>query len=117
MDRFESSAATATSRAHAMPSGSGARQRRHVLIPSELVTAEIAQPDGSRQTVQADLINVSDGGCCLVLPCSLALQRGASGVMVRPAGEGQAQNRQPFVMRWFQDLGDMMEIGVQYLPA
>ena len=88
------------------------RQRRHVLIPSELVTVEINPLDGGSQTLQADLINVSSGGCCLVLPRRLPLAIGSQGVLLRPGGADDALERRGFEVRWFQDLGDMIEIGV-----
>jgi hypothetical protein len=96
-----------------LDSGSG-RQLRHVLIPSELVQVEIALPDGDRLTLQADLINVSEGGCCLVLPRRLPLESGARGVMRRPGEIAGSLEQRPFVVRWLQDLGEMQEIGAQY---
>ena len=93
------------------------RQRRHVLIPSELVTVEINAVDGGPQTLQADLINVSSGGCCLVLPRRLALAIGSQGVLLRPAEAGGALERRGFEVRWFQDLGDMIELGVQFIDG
>ena len=67
-----------------------------------------------RQTLQADLINVSGGGCCLVLPGRLPLEAGSTGVLQRPGEQAGSLERRPFVVRWRQDLGEMLEIGVQY---
>ena len=96
--------------------GSG-RQLRHVLIPSELVSVELSLPDGTQQILQADLINVSSGGCCLVLPRRLPLESGAEGVMRRPGEVAGSQESRVFVVRWLQELGEMMEIGAQYIEA
>lgn len=93
---------------------SGGRQLRHVLIPSELVTVELSLPDGEPCSLQADLINVSGGGCCLVLPGRLPLEAGSTGVLQRPGEQAGSLERRPFVVRWRQDLGEMLEIGVQY---
>ena len=102
--------------AEASDAGS-ARQLRHVLIPSELVTVELDLPEGGRQTLQADLINVSSGGCCLVLPRRLPVAAGARGVMRRPGELPGSQEQRPFVVRWVQELGEMIEIGGQYDDA
>lgn len=91
------------------------RQRRHVLIPSELVSVEIHPLDGGSQNLQADLINVSSGGCCLVLPRRLELAIGSQGVLLRSGEAGGALERRGFEVRWFQDLGDMIELGVQFI--
>lgn len=93
------------------------RQQRHVLIPSELVSVELSLADGTRQTLQADLINVSSGGCCLVLPRRLPLESGAEGVMRRPGEVPGSQESRVFVVRWLLELGEMMEIGAQYIEA
>jgi hypothetical protein len=96
---------------------SGGRRFRHVLIPSELVHVEFTLPDADLQTLQADLINVSGGGCCLVLPCRLPLLADAQGVLVRPGEVAGSEERRPFVVRWLQDLGEMMEVGAQFCDA
>jgi hypothetical protein len=93
---------------------SGGRQRRHVLIPSALVSVQLSLADGQTMDMQADLINLSEGGCCLVLPRRLELPPAAVGVLTRTAERGQADERRPFVVRWAQALGEMMQIGVQY---
>lgn len=95
----------------------GGRQLRHVLIPSELVSVELDLPEGGRQTLQADLINVSSGGCCLVLPRRLPVACGARGVMRRPGEVAGSQESRMFVVRWVQKLGEMVEIGGQYVEA
>lgn len=93
------------------------RQLRHVLIPSELVSVEINPLEGGPQTLQADLINVSGGGCCLVLPRCLDLPIGSQGVLLRSVGSDGALERRGFEVRWVQDLGEMIEIGVQYVEV
>lgn len=93
------------------------RQLRHVLIPSELVSVEFNCSGGEPVVMQADLINVSDGGCCLVLPRRLDLPSGAVGILHRSSERGRAITTITFVVRWAQELGEMMQIGVQYSEA
>jgi len=95
----------------------GGRQLRHVLIPSELVRAVFTLPDGAVRAIQADLINVSGGGCCLVLPCRLPLQIGDRGEMQRPGEIPGHLEQRPFVVRWLQELGEMLQIGTQYIES
>ena len=97
----------------ASPRGS-TRARRHVLIPSELVSVELTSSGAAGRPLQADMINVSQGGCCLVLAQRLSLAPGAQGVVHRLPEHSGSEERRPFVVRWVQNLGEMMEIGVQY---
>mgnify|MGYP006281550575 FL=1 len=91
----------------------GARQVRHVLIPSELVVVSFGEAGAERAPQQADLINVSAGGCCLVLPGPCAVAAGSGGLLLRRGASGPEQRR--FAVRWTQDLGDLQELGVQYV--
>lgn len=99
------------------PDGTVHRPTRHVLIPSELVGVQFEAGSGVGTTIQADLVNISGGGCCLVLPCRLDLPLGSSGVLQR-SGAGPADSQTlTFEVRWVQHLGEMMETGLQFSPG
>jgi c-di-GMP-binding flagellar brake protein YcgR len=97
------------------PAGTIQRSSRQVLIPSELVAVRFQAASPVETAIQADLVNISNGGCCLVLPARLDLPIGSSGVLKR---SDPADSRAvTFQVRWVQGLGDMMETGLQFAHA
>lgn len=99
------------------PAGTVQRPTRHVLIPSELVGVQFEGGSAVGAAIQADLVNISSGGCCLVLPCHLDLPIGSSGVIQRAGSDPADAQALTFQVRWVQDLGEMMETGLQFSPG
>ncbi|MFM2080627.1 MAG: hypothetical protein RLZZ124_1416 [Cyanobacteriota bacterium] len=97
--------------------GLSGRSTRQVLIPSELVVVDFHAAAGAAGRLQADLVNISRGGCCLVLPRRLELPIGSTGVLYRGASANEAAQQRPFEVRWVQDLGDMMESGLKFVDV
>ena len=92
------------------------RAPRHVLVPSEPVELEILHHDDERRRLlQADLLTISAGGCCLVVFHRLELVGGEEGRIRRLLSEAAHEAPRRFQVRWVQDLGEMLAIGGQYL--
>ena len=101
--------------AEAMANAVG-RAPRHVLIPSELVEVEFQHAKHERRRLlQADLLTLSAGGCSFVVFHRLELSRGEEGVIRRLSNDAEQEPPRRFQVRWVQDLGEMLEIGGQYI--
>lgn len=103
--------------AEAMANAVG-REPRHVLMPSELVEVEILHTEHERRRrLQADLLTLSAGGCCVVVFHRLELSGGEECLIRRLSPEAAQEPARRFQVRWVQDLGGMLAIGGQYIDG
>lgn len=89
------------------------RQPRQELLPS--ATVGLKAEDGSIDLV-VDLIDITEGGACLVIPASCDLNVNDRCELTMELVEGHYQRRSVSV-RWRETSADVASIGVQFLIA
>lgn len=89
------------------------RQPRQELLPS--ATVGLRAEDGSIDLV-VDLINITTGGACLVIPASCDLNVDDRCELTMELADGQFQ-RHSVSVRWRETSADVAAIGVQFLIA
>jgi c-di-GMP-binding flagellar brake protein YcgR len=89
------------------------RQPRTELPTSVPVRIESQAVAAQGFPCQADLLNISPGGCCLALDSGCRLQRGDRGKLHHELVPGVSQSRD-FEVRWLEESGGICVVGVQF---